>query len=190
MPGDAGEVDPPRVVPVGERDDHPHRRGRGDLVAVDGVPGGRVDDRRAAADLPAVAVEEPLDRRDAGLAERRVVEVHPVELAPRPPLRVARLAPGELVAGVDHAPAAGCRRGSRPRRCRASSHHGPAGLRRAARSPPRTTGRRRRARSARAGRRGRSARGALRHTTLKYAAGALSAGWVKSQSRSRSWASR
>ena len=69
--GDAGEVDPAGVVEVTEADHHPHRGRRGDAVALGGVPGRGVDDRPAAAGLPAATVEQPLDRRDAGLAERR-----------------------------------------------------------------------------------------------------------------------
>ena len=52
VPARAGEVHPRRVVEVGQRDDHPHRRHPVDLVALAGVPADRVDDAGAAAELP------------------------------------------------------------------------------------------------------------------------------------------
>ena len=60
---DPGEVDPARVVEVGERDDHPHRRRAVDLVALGGVPPVASTIAPPPPTSPAAAVEQPLDRR-------------------------------------------------------------------------------------------------------------------------------
>ena len=109
--------------------------------------------------------------------------------APLPQVRVARLAPGQLVAGLDQRLPQDVVAGLHHVVVSASSHHGPAGsvsswLTTANhRSPP--SGQVRWRRSS-----WKVSSSSVRHTTLKYAAAALSAGWVKSQSRSRSWALR
>ena len=180
--GDAGEVDPARVVEVGQRDDHPHR-GR----EVDGVARRRRSTPAAstAAAPPPTSQPPRLTSHSTGpipdVAERRARAARAGGGGPTPSRR--RAIESSRVTSSRASSRAARRMSSRvstvvgapvvpPRRV---------GLGRAGRSPPPSSGRRRRARRPRPSRRGRSARAASRHTTLKYSAAALSAGWSKSQ---------
>ena len=148
VPAGPGEVHPRRVVEVGQRHHHPHRRHPVDLVAHGRVPAGRVDDRRAAAELPRPAVEQRRDRPELpDCADRAVPELELVLVAPGPVRRAAATAAGPARRGPRAPPARTMSsRPSRPRRSRTSSHHrSPGSSRRRAttsnqrRRPPRPT---------------------------------------------------
>ena len=113
VPRAARQLDPARPVEVREIDDHPHRRHRGDLVSLGGVPGVRVDETAAAADLDRSTVEDPVDEPDARVAQRRVDQRQPVQVAPTPSRRCC--ATGSWSARRGPAPwrRAGCRHGAR-----------------------------------------------------------------------------
>ena len=184
VPGDAGQVDPARVVEVGRVETTIRIDGAaGDGVALGGVPAGRVDDARAAADSQPSRLTSHSIGADARLAQRRAAQVEPVQVAPASTRR--RRAPA----------ARSARRGASIIACRrmssrvsttssvvTSSHHGSGRRRRAGRS---TTANQRsppfgqmRSRSSS----WKVSRSRLLHTTLKYAAAPLSTLSWKSQS--------
>ena len=189
---DAGEVDPARVVEVGQRDHHPHRRRRRDVVALGARPrwSRRRCCRRRRRDSRS-RLTSASTRPDARLAERARRPGRAGAACPTSSRRGPATAGGSARRGRRASPGAGCRRGSRPRRrwCGRPTTGRAGG--RAAGSPPRTSARRRRATATRAARRGRSARSRLApHRVVVRRRGAVGAGWRPSQSRSRSCPSR
>ena len=159
-------------------DDHPHRRRRGDLVALGGVPRGRVDDRRCRR-RPASGprLNSRSTGADAGLAEGLVL-AGPAGAAGPTSSRPGR-APGAGSARRGRRSIAWRRMSSRVSTTSsvvASSHHGLAGSvssRVTTAQPALAAVRPERPRAAR---RGRSASSRLRQTTLKYAAAAAVGG--------------
>ena len=109
MPGVARPGHPGGGVPVGEVDDHPHRRAGGDgevgpaeLVAGGGVVAHGVDHRAAARHPDRGRVDQPAHRLGHRVpAEHRVLQAQLVHVAPGPVPGVLAHRVGQLVAGGD-----------------------------------------------------------------------------------------